>query len=68
MDQRTHSKQADSGQRAARIRKLIHSEMRTPVEVQRRNAEVRATQWEPVVGLPKGVDSLGKMATAGVIS
>lgn len=68
MDQAAHSKEADSGQRTARIRRFIHSEMRTPVEVLKANAAIRSTQWEPVVGLPKGVDSLGKMATAGVIS
>ena len=68
MDQTAHSKQADNGQRTARIRRFIHAEMRTPVEMLKANAMVRSTQWEPVAGLPKGVDSMGKMATAGVIS
>lgn len=68
MDQRVPEKQADNGQRTARIRRFIHAEMRTPVEILKANAAIRSTQWEPVAGLPKGVDSLGKMATAGVIS
>ncbi len=68
MAETTRTDQADSGQRTARVRKFIHAEMRTPIETLKANAAIRSTQWEPVVGLPKGVDSLGKMATAGVIS
>ena len=63
-----HTKATNAIERPKRVRRFIHAEMRTPVEMLKANAMVRSTQWEPVVGLPKGVDSLGKMATAGVIS
>lgn len=66
MDQTVHSGTNSDSQRAAKVRRLIHAEIRTPIEVQRRNAEVRATQWEPVAGL--GANSLNAKATAGVHS
>lgn len=63
-----HTKATNAIERPKRVRRFIHAEIRTPVEVQKHNAAVRATQWEPVMGLPPQVKSLGDMVTAGVIS
>jgi hypothetical protein len=41
--------------------------LRTPAAVLKQNAMIRSTQWEPVNGLPKQVNSLGDMVTAGLI-
>jgi hypothetical protein len=53
--------------RQKRVRKFIYAELRTPAAVLKQNAMIRSTQWEPVNGLPKQVNSLGDMVTAGLI-
>jgi len=57
MAETTHAGPGNTGQRTAKVRRFIHSEMRTPVEVQRRNAQVRATQWEPVASRKIAVEN-----------
>lgn len=53
--------------RQKRVRKFIYAELRTPAAVLKQNQMIRSTQWEPISALPKQVNSLGDMATAGLI-
>lgn len=63
MERRVPSQQANAGQLPQKVRRFIHSEMRTPVETLRQNAQIRATQWEPVAGLR--INSANPKATDG---
>ena len=64
MDQATHSKQADSGQRTAGIRRSVPREVMT-ADVRQRNESIRQVEREKGEYALSQFQSLNEKATAG---